>query len=118
MLVMMTTTMMRVLNSSQSHAIFYLTHISVYKHTDRMFEYIICTVYRQNSPGRLRRMFPTARCFQKITNVRHKVLQIILLIMVSSRMLFFAIFNTTKYLEYLSIMNQLNYMYTVYERNA
>jgi hypothetical protein len=36
----------------------------------------------------------------------------------SSRMLFFAIVTTAKYLEYLSVMNQLNYVYTVYERNA
>jgi hypothetical protein len=80
MLVMMTTTMMWELNSSQSRVIIYLTHISVYKHTERTFKYIICTVHRQTSPGRLRWVLPTAAAFKRVTNCRYKALQIALLI--------------------------------------
>jgi hypothetical protein len=86
--------MMRVLNSSQSHAIIYLTHVSVYKQIDRMFEYILCTVYRQNFQIGCAECFRRLAAFKRVINVRYKVLQITLLIRDYSRMLFFAIFTT------------------------
>ena len=62
--------------------------------------------------------FRRLAAFKRVTNVRNKVLQIILLRRDSSRTLFFAIFTTAKNLNIYPFMNQLNYVYTVYERNA